>query len=305
MINQLALLLDVSSMVQNAVKLLLAPEQLQFFNDNGYLVLEDFASQDEVAKLKERAEQIIEEYDASNPSVFSTVNQKFRTDNQFLDSANGVAVFLEEKAMDGDNRLQKPKQQAVNKIGHAMHDLDPVFRQFSRSEKMQALFRSLAFERPLPVQSMYICKQPKIGGEVVPHQDSSFLWTDPPTATGIWVALEDATKANGCLWTWPKSHKSDVHRRFKRKQDDSVWFDGEQPPYDLEKFVPLEVKAGALVLLHGANVHFSYENTSPHSRHAYSMHVVDSGPKVAWSQDNWLQRSPDFPFRPLFVDMAT
>lgn len=41
----------------------------------GYLVLEDFAAADEVAKLKERAEQIIEGYDASNPSVFSTVNQ--------------------------------------------------------------------------------------------------------------------------------------------------------------------------------------------------------------------------------------
>jgi Phytanoyl-CoA dioxygenase (PhyH) len=43
---------------------------------------------------------------------------------------------------------------------------------------MQALFKSLEFKRPLPVQSMYICKQPKIGGEVVPHQDSTFLWCE-------------------------------------------------------------------------------------------------------------------------------
>lgn len=59
--------------------------------------------------------------------------QKFRTDNQFLDSANGISVFLEEKAMDADNKLGQPKSLAVNKIGHAMHDLDPVFRDFSRS----------------------------------------------------------------------------------------------------------------------------------------------------------------------------
>lgn len=45
----------------------------------------------------------------------------------------------------------------------------------------------------------------------------------------------------GCLWTWPGSHKPGVHRRFKRKQDDSVWFDGEQSQYDMGKFVPLEV----------------------------------------------------------------
>lgn len=74
--------------------------------------------------------------------------QKFRTDDQFLDSANGVAVFLEEKAMDGDNKLQKPKQQAVNKIGHAMHDLDPVFRQFSRYVSAQGIAtRALTWAR--------------------------------------------------------------------------------------------------------------------------------------------------------------
>ena len=60
-----------------------------------------------------------------------------------------------------------------------MHaQLTAVFPCNGRSQAMQALFRSLEFKRPLPVQSMYICKQPKIGGEVVPHQDSTFLWCD-------------------------------------------------------------------------------------------------------------------------------
>jgi Phytanoyl-CoA dioxygenase (PhyH) len=135
-------------------------------------------------------------------------------------------------------------------------------------------------------------------------------WAAAPSHThAIWSKLRCFICTAGCLWTWPGSHKPGVHRRFKRKQDDSVWFDGEQSQYDLEKFVPLEVhppslrrcqynhvhvtslsasdrigsvcliqgwcasqvqvKAGTLVLLHGANVHFSHENTSPHSRHAY------------------------------------
>lgn len=50
-------------------------------------------------------------------------------------------------------------------------------------------------------------QQPGIGGEVVPHQDNSFLYTDPPTCTGLWLALEDATVTNGCLWAIPRSHK--------------------------------------------------------------------------------------------------
>lgn len=53
-------------------------------------------------------------------------------------------------------------------------------------------------------------QQPGIGGEVVPHQDNSFLYTEPPTCTGLWLALEDATVTNGCLWAIPGSHKSNI-----------------------------------------------------------------------------------------------
>lgn len=51
-------------------------------------------------------------------------------------------------------------------------------------------------------------QQPGIGGEVVPHQDNSFLYTEPSTCTGLWLALEDAKTINGCLWAIPGSHKS-------------------------------------------------------------------------------------------------
>ena len=40
----------------------------------------------------------------------------------------------------------------------ALHDLDPEFRSFSRSEKVAAILESLHVKRPLPVQSMYIFK---------------------------------------------------------------------------------------------------------------------------------------------------
>lgn len=188
----------------------------------------------------------------------------------------------------------------------ALHDLDPAFRRFSRSDKVAVLLRSLGFRRPLPVQSMYIFKvtqliidcfcrltqqqfaemcrcqhhmpcsmshtqcsesphsirawdtrhptlcdnpkyfskseskvsmpshlaaanrgclclvlpqQPKIGGEVRPHQDSTFLATVPPSVVGLWWALEDSTKQNGCLWALPGSQAAGVARRFLRMSD--------------------------------------------------------------------------------------
>lgn len=56
---------------------------------------------------------------------------------------------------------------------------------------------------PLHSQSMLIFKQPFVGGEVVPHQDSSFLATAPLSCVGTWLALEDASRHNGCLWALP------------------------------------------------------------------------------------------------------
>lgn len=53
-----------------------------------------------------------------------------------------------------------------------------------------------------------------------------------------------------------------------------VSFEGAYPEWDLSKFVPLEVKAGTMVLFHGENVHYSAPNTSDASRHAYSVHYV-------------------------------
>jgi ectoine hydroxylase-related dioxygenase (phytanoyl-CoA dioxygenase family) len=72
---------------------------------------------------------------------------------------------------------------------------------------------------------MVICKQPEIGGAVPPHQDSTFLYTDPPSAIGFWYALEDATTENGCLSFAKGSHKrAEIKRRFVRQ---GIGADGE------------------------------------------------------------------------------
>eukprot|EP01026_Neomeris_dumetosa_P031976 TRINITY_DN25346_c0_g1_i1.p4 TRINITY_DN25346_c0_g1~~TRINITY_DN25346_c0_g1_i1.p4 ORF type:complete len:153 (-),score=29.39 TRINITY_DN25346_c0_g1_i1:358-816(-) len=147
---------------------------------------------------------------------------------------------------------------------------------------------------------MYIFKQPGIGGEVVAHQDSTFLRTQPEdSCVGLWFALEDATLVNGCLWALPASHTKGVSRRFVCN-DGKVSFVGEQPQLCDEDFVALEVQKGDLVLLHGANFHKSSDNTSELSRHAYSVHFVEGNNQFQWSKDNWLQRDEQFPFVPLY-----
>ncbi|KAG2494945.1 hypothetical protein HYH03_006880 [Edaphochlamys debaryana] len=243
---------------------------------------------------------LLADFDPRTISIFTTKNQVEKTDNYFLRSASDIGFFFEEKAFDEQGQLRQPKELSINKVGHALHDLDPVFRQFSRSPAVEGVLRSLGYKRPLPVQSMYIFKQPSIGGEVVPHQDSTFIHTTPLSCVGLWWALEDASRDNGCLWGMKGVHKEGLKRRFKKAEDGFVSYDLPDTAWDMTRFEPLECEAGTLVLLHGENVHYSAENTSPVSRHSYSMHVVESAPGTTWSPDNWAQRAPENPWQPFY-----
>ncbi|KAJ3597522.1 hypothetical protein NHX12_001045 [Muraenolepis orangiensis] len=96
-------------------------------------------------------------------------------------------------------------------------------------------------------------------------QDATFLYTEPlGRVMGLWVALEDATVDNGCLWFIPGSQNSGV------------------------------------VLIHGEVVHRSAPNTSDHSRHVYTFHLMETK-DTRWSPENWLQPTEELPFPKLYT----
>ncbi|MDX6208580.1 MAG: phytanoyl-CoA hydroxylase [Frankiales bacterium] len=278
---------------------MLTDEQRESFDRDGFLVLEGAVGLDACARLMARAEALVEAFEPETVSVFSTKDQARTTDDYFLSSGGEVRFFFEEEAFDDAGHLRQPKELSINKIGHAEHDLDPVFSEFSRQPAFAAIATDLGFTDPLLLQSMYIFKQPKIGGEVVNHQDATFLYTDPVTVTGFWVALQDATLENGCLWALPGGHKTTLRKRFAVNDDRTTRFDtldpAPLPPSDDPAMVPLEAKAGTLVLLHGLLPHASGPNRSPRSRHAYSVHLIDGS--ADYPADNWLQRAADKPLR--------
>jgi len=269
----------------------ISKQQIEQYRDAGFLVLEDFASEEECDQLRQRAEELVHEFDpAEVVSIFSTREQNRLTDDYFMTSGDKIRFFFEENAFNDDGTLKYEKERSINKIGHALHDLDPVFERFSRSAKVQELAEALGLERPLLVQSMYIFKQPNIGGEVTCHQDSTFLYTEPTEILGLWFALEDATIDNGCLWAIPGGHERGLKSRWKRSQNGGMEFEiYDEAPWPENELVPLEVSKGSLILLDGLLPHCSFENRSPRSRHAYTLHLIHSEAK--YPADNWLQRT--------------
>jgi len=281
------------------------PAQQLRYQDDGFLVLPGFKTAAEVAALRQRALQIVDAFDAdSHRAVFSTGDAGRRASGaanaSFLASAEGIQCFFEAEAFDAQGHLRQAKALSINKIGHAMHDLDPVFAAFSRGPALAELAAGLGLQQPQLWQSMYIFKQPGIGGEVTWHQDASFFDTTPSSVTGFWFALEDATVDNGCLWMQPGGHRGPLRERFVREGDAVCMQPLDATPWpDTSTAVPVPAEAGTLVVFHGLLPHWSAPNRSDRSRHAYTLHATDG--RAAYAPHNWLQRRKDFPVRG-FVD---
>ena len=274
-------------------------DALQAWHREGLLVIEDFASLDQCHELILAADALVEDFDEEEAAaIFSTTSQQHAASEYFEASGDKIRCFFEEGAFDDKGKLVVPKSKSINKIGHALHDLNPVFERFSYQPRLANLVAQLGISEPQWLQSMLIFKQPAIGGEVTWHQDGSFLYTIPQSVSGFWFALEDATLENGCLWVLPGQHKNGLRSRFRRingqLQTETL---SEAPSFDENDGAPLEVSAGTLVVLDGALPHYSEANRSSKSRYAYTLHAISEA--ADYPEDNWLQRGQNLPLRRL------
>ena len=285
----------------SAASTVLGEDRWEAWERDGFVVLPGFVPPDRVESLRHRIDDLVAGYASQGlpdgaATGFSTTEQTHAQDNWFLTSADVIRPFFENGAFDADGNLVAPMDRALNKMGHALHDLDPAFDQFSRTTDLASLVAELGVTDPLLLQSMVIFKPPRIGGEVVCHCDHSFLWTDPQTVVGLWFALDDATVANGCMWAIPGGHVGGARTRFRLDGTGGTTTDVLDPtPYDHGDLVPVEAEAGTLVAFHGCLPHWSGANTSDRPRLAYTLHVIDG--TAHYRADNWLQRGADLPLR--------
>jgi phytanoyl-CoA hydroxylase len=133
------------------------------------------------------------------------------------------------------------------------------------------------------MQSMLFCKPPGALGQSW-HQDEAFIPTRDRSLCGAWIALDDATADNGCLWALPGAHRPGVIYSTRPHEHPDEW-DATEALVDVDtsSAVPLEVKAGSVIFFNGYLPHMSKRNRTGNFRRAFVSHYMSMQSLLPWN----------------------
>ena len=226
-----------------------------FYKENGFAVLHDALSAAEVEELKRETLKLC------------------RNDDGLV---GGIAP-----ADPADSDLAA--MQRVLCI-HFPHKLTEVFHRALAYKPMVDLLTQVISPNVKCMQSMLFVKASGKPGQAW-HQDEDYIPTRDRSLTGAWIALDDATVENGCLWVLPGSQKRGILWPQKFHFDNR--FDCSRESYDFPwddaDSVPVEVKAGSIVFFNGYLLHRSLPNRATTGfRRALVNHYMSAESFLPW-----------------------
>jgi phytanoyl-CoA hydroxylase len=235
-------------------------EQVRFFVDQGYLVVEGLVSPADVQRLRDDTVAIARgEY----PCTSIKTAPAGLSDQQVLESLLCI---------------------------HFPHFISPVMREFVTHPGIAAVLSKIVGAHLAHwdgavkcMQSMLFVKPPGKQGQAW-HQDEIYIPTRDRSLCGAWIAMDDATDENGCLRVIPGSHRSGMlHDNRPHNKPSEFDFAPESYGFDESQEVLVEVTAGSVVFFNGHLLHRSKRNRSQVYRRALVNHYMNAWSRLPWN----------------------
>lgn len=167
---------------------------------------------------------------------------------------------------------------------HQPHKISDVYLRALSTPRIVEALTNVIGPDVKAMQSMVFMKSEGKPGQAW-HQDEFFIPTRDRSLTASWIALDDATIENGCLWVLPGSHRPGVIHP-DRDQDDARFdcsIEAFDFPYTDDDAVPVEIPAGAAVIFNGYLLHRSLPNSGKHGfRRALANHYMSASSLLPW-----------------------
>ncbi len=253
---------DSASVVSGAI----TPENSQFYHDYGYLTAPALLTVDELAELKNETVTL------------------FRGKRGYVDGL----VDVSDEEPDAD---VLKKYVAI----HFPHKLSPLIHQYLSHPRITNILTGIVSPNVKCMQSMLFVKGPGKAGQSW-HQDEFYIPTRDKSLIGVWIAIDDATLDNGCLWIIPGSHKPGYIRpRVPNRNTEFADVDTvDVSAFPAEQVLPVEVPRGSVVFFNGYTLHSSLRNkTEGNFRTALVNHYMSAESMLPWDQDGKLDVTED------------
>ena len=169
---------------------------------------------------------------------------------------------------------------------HFPHKMSPVMHAALAAPAMVEVLTSVIGPDVKSMQSMLFIKAGGKPGQPW-HQDEDYIPTRDRSLCGGWIALDDATEANGCLWVIPGSHRPGVlyPQAYTRDPRFDCNNESHRFPYRDEDAVPVPVKAGSIVFFNGYLLHRSLPNRTDGYRRCLVNHYMSASSLLPWTGD--------------------
>ena len=233
----------------------LGEKEAAFYHDNGFFVLDQALSHEEVDALSREAARICRNADGTIRGIDPAPPEV--TDDDVMQ--NTLCI-------------------------HFPHKLSALMRDVLAHPKVVQALTTTISPNVKCMQSMLFFKAAGKPGQAW-HQDEDYIPTRDRSLVGAWIAMDDATVENGCLWIIPGSNKPGILWKQEWHGDRSFdcAFESQDFPYTAEDEVPVEVKKGSVVFFNGYTLHRSLPNRAKSGyRRALVNHYMSAESFLPW-----------------------